>query len=116
MSTITIDRIRVYAYHGVFEVEQKIGQWYEVSLLISCDTSLAEQTDDIAGTIDYSVINNIVIDKMQIKSKLIEHVGARITNAIKNKFPQITNGTLTIVKLNPPVKGVLNSVKIELSF
>lgn len=116
MSTIIIDCIRVYAYHGFFDVEQKIGQWYEVSLSINCDTSLAEETDDITGTIDYSVINEIVLDQMQIKSKLIEHVGARIISSIKFKFPNICSGKLIIVKLNPPVKGVLNSVKIELSF
>jgi dihydroneopterin aldolase len=40
---------------------------------------------------------------MAVSSKLLEHVGGRIANRIKNEFPQITSIELTIDKENPPM-------------
>ena len=116
MSTISINGIRIYAFHGFFEVEQKIGQWYEVTVHFSLDSSIAEEKDELSGTVDYSIINELVLEQMTIKSKLIEHVGRRIITQIKRAYPNITKGTLSILKENPPVKGTLKNITITLNF
>jgi dihydroneopterin aldolase len=112
MGLITIKGLQIYAYHGVHEVEQIVGQWYEINLILSVDFKKAEDNDDLQGTIDYSIVNEIVLSEMKIKSKLIEHVGGRIKSKIQSIFPSITSGEVSITKLNPPVKGSLYSVAI----
>lgn len=116
MGIIHLEGIKIFAYHGVFDVEQAVGQWYEISLSVTTDFAAAAKTDELTGTIDYAALNNLVHREMAIKSKLVEHVAQRIANAIKKEFPAIEKGTICISKLNPPVKGQLNSMKIELSF
>ena len=112
MSTICLNNIEVYAYHGVFEVEQKVGQWYIVNLEIEVDFSEAAINDDLKWTIDYSKVNDIIREEMAIKSKLIENVAHRISNCILETFPNIEGGTLSIAKKNPPVQGEMESVEV----
>jgi dihydroneopterin aldolase len=112
MSTICLNNIEVYAYHGVFEVEQKVGQWYTVNLEIDVDFSEAAINDDLKGTIDYSKLNDIIRKEMAIKSKLIEHVAHRIANCVLETFSNIEGGTLSIAKKNPPVQGEIESVEV----
>lgn len=112
MSTICLNNIEVYAYHGVFEVEQKVGQWYTINLEIDVDFSEAALNDDLNGTIDYSQLNNLIREEMAIKSKLIEHVANRIANRILDAFPDIESGTLSVAKQNPPVQGEMESVEV----
>ena len=112
MSTICLNNIDIYAYHGVFEVEQKVGQWYTVNLEIDVDFSEAALNDELRGTIDYSKLNDIIREEMGIKSKLIEHVANRIANRVLETFPDIESGTLSVAKKNPPVKGEMESVEI----
>ena len=112
MSTICLNNIELYAYHGVFEVEQKVGQWYTVNIEIDVDFSEAALNDELRGTIDYSKLNDIIREEMGIKSKLIEHVANRIANRVLATFPDIESGTLSVAKKNPPVKGEMESVEI----
>jgi dihydroneopterin aldolase len=116
MSTICLNNIKVYAKHGVFEVEQKVGQWYLINLEIDVDFSEAAMNDDLNGTIDYSELNRIVREEMAISSKLIEHVANRTANKILDTFPQIEEGSISIAKLNPPVDGEMESVEVVLEF
>ena len=112
MSIICLNNIEVYAYHGVFEVEQKVGQWYTVNLEIDVDFSEAAINDDLKGTIDYSKLNDIIRKEMAIKSKLIEHVAHRVANGVLETFSNIEGGTLSIAKKNPPVQGEMESVEV----
>ena len=116
MGTICLNNIKVFAHHGIYEVEQKVGQWYLVNIELDTDFTAAAQDDDLEGTVDYSVINQIVLDQMAISSKLIEHVAARIAEKILDTFPEIEEGSVGISKLNPPVKGTMESVEVVFDF
>jgi dihydroneopterin aldolase len=52
---------------------------------------------------------------MKIPSKLIEHVGQRIYNQLKNEFKSCSKLEIQIVKLCPPINGDVDSVSISLS-
>ncbi|MFT6747202.1 MAG: dihydroneopterin aldolase [Glaciecola sp.] len=116
MGLIELNGLEVYAFHGVHDIEQTVGQWYEVNLSLTVDFKKAEQNDELSGTVDYSIINDLVLAEMKIKSKLIEHVAGRIKRKIQSQFPLIKSGTISISKLNPPVKGMLDEVVVTASF
>ena len=104
-----------YAYHGHFEEEQKIGTWFSLDLTMEVDTSKAELTDELEDTVDYSAVYQVVKEQMMIPSKLLEHVGRRILNAVKDRFPDVTDAQLKIRKMNPPLGGKMDSVSLELA-
>ena len=113
MSLITIENMEFYAYHGHFEEEQKIGTWFSLDLTMEVDTSKAELSDELEDTVDYSAVYQVVKEQMMIPSKLLEHVGRRILNTIKERFPDVKNAQLKVRKMNPPLGGKMAFVSLE---
>ena len=112
MQKIIVEGIKIYAYHGCLIEESKIGCNYIVDVTMETDFSEAALTDDLTKTIDYVAVYNIVKAKMAIRSRLIEQVGQRIVNQLKNEFPAIKKIDLKISKLNPPMNGNVDRVCI----
>ena len=114
MSVITIENMEFYAYHGHFEEEQKIGTWFSIDLSMEVDTNKAELSDELEDTVDYSEVYQVVKEQMMIPSKLLEHVGRRVLNTIKERFPDVIDARLKIRKMNPPLGGKMDFVSLDL--
>ena len=82
MGIITIEGIKVYAYHGHLTEEAILGGHFIVNVWVTADTSLAEESDDLTDTVDYVKIINIVKQKMAIRSNMIERPARAIVNTI----------------------------------
>lgn len=109
---IEVNGIKLYAFHGCLEEEARIGGHYVVDVTISTDFSLAAETDDLSKTVDYVAVNAIVKEEMAIRSKLIEHVGQRIFSRIKNELNGVSELSVKITKISPPINGDVDSVAI----
>ena len=103
-----------YAYHGCFKEEQIIGTRFLVDLYLETNTEKAENSDDLADTVNYQEVYLLVKKEMEIKSKLLEHVGRRILDAIKKSYPQVISAELKISKMNPPLGGKMKNVSLTL--
>jgi dihydroneopterin aldolase len=109
---IEVNGIKLYAFHGCLEEEARIGGHYVVDVTISTDFSLAAETDDLSKTVDYVAVNAIVKEEMAIRSKLIEHVGQRIFSRIKNEMKGVSELSVKITKISPPINGDVSNVAI----
>jgi len=114
MGTITLKNIRTYSYHGCLIEEGKIGSDYSVDLEIKTDLKKSCLSDDLKDTVDYVVLNKIVVEEMAIRAHLLEHVGQRIITRIFREIPTITRILLAVSKLNPPIGGDVEAVTITL--
>ncbi len=114
MGTITLKNIRTYSYHGCLIEEGKIGSDYSVDLEIKTDLKKSCLSDDLKDTVDYVVLNKIVVEEMAIRAHLLEHVGQRIITRIFKEIPTITRILLAVSKLNPPIGGDVEAVTITL--
>jgi dihydroneopterin aldolase len=110
--TIEVNGIKVYAFHGCLEEEGKIGGNYLVDVMLNTNFSIAAKNDDLTQTIDYVDINKIVCEEMAIRSKLIEHVGQRIINRIKQEIKNIDFIKIKVTKICPPINGDVDNVAI----
>lgn len=104
-TSIQIENIRFYAYHGVLEQEQIVGNHFSVSVLLEADIAEATETDELDATISYADVCDIVKEEMTIPSKLLEHVAGRIYRKLKSSFSRITALEVKVYKLNPPGCG-----------
>ena len=116
LAEISVNRIKVYAYHGVSPQERTVGAdfYVTVSALVEVEAS-AWQDDQLEGTADYSRFVSIVRREMAVPSNLLEHVASRIASAVLAECSSVQKVCVTIEKENPPL-GVLCdgvSVKIE---
>jgi 7,8-dihydroneopterin aldolase/epimerase/oxygenase len=114
MAKIHLEGMEFYAYHGCFHEEQLIGTHFLIDMVLSCNISGAETSDRLSETINYQDVYRIVSDEMEEKSHLIEHVGRRISDAVKQAFPQIDAIEIKIAKLHPPLGGKVKQVAITL--
>ncbi len=114
MSTISIEGMEFFAYHGCFAEEQIIGTKFKIDLFLEVNTSKAEISDDLHDTVNYQTVYELIKAEMKIKSKLLESVGKRILDKIKLTFPEVEKSKIKIRKLNPPLGGKMEFVSIEL--
>jgi dihydroneopterin aldolase len=112
MHKIIVEGIAIYAYHGCLEEEGKIGCNYLVDVTMQTDFTEAAATDDLAKTIDYVMVYNIVKKQMAIRSKLIEQVGQRVITELKKTFISLQQVSVKVTKLNPPMNGDVQRVSI----
>lgn len=116
MSIISIEGMEFFAYHGCFKEEQLIGTKFNVDIFLTVNTTKAELSDSLQDTVNYQEVFQLVKKEMETTSKLLEHVGNRILNGLKNKFPQIEKATLKIRKMNPPLGGKMDFVSVTLNY
>ena len=114
MGVIKLKNIRTFSYHGCLLEEGKIGSDYSANLEVKTDLRKSCISDDLKDTVDYVLLNTIVVEEMAIRSHLLEHVGHRIVSRIFKEIPSISRINLAVSKLNPPIGGDVEAVTIEL--
>lgn len=123
--TIEIDRMRLYAFHGVMEQETRVGNFFEVSASLTYPVTICSALhsqnpealpvdDELANTVNYAEVAEIIKQEMSTPSKLLEHVAARIRAAILSRYPIITSGHLKVAKITPPIGAQMRSASITL--
>ena len=108
MHQLILSGIECYAHHGCLSQETVIGGRYRVDITFYADLSIAANSDNLTQTIDYVEVNEMVKTQMAIPSKLIEHVGSRIAQKMKERFTICSKIKVALTKYNPPVKGFIS--------
>lgn len=115
LGIIKVENIRVYANHGCLKEETKIGSDYRVDLKVKADLQKSAQSDALVDTVDYVLLNKIVVEEMAISSALLESVAKRIIDRIFAENKLVTVATVALSKMNPPIGGDVEMVTIEIS-
>jgi len=113
-SYVFVDGMKMHAYHGVLPQERLTGNDYTVSVRAGYDVRLATESDDVADTLNYAAIYEVVRCEMGVSSQLVEHVAARIGKSLFRRFPDISSLDITIVKHNPPMGADCSGAGVEL--
>lgn len=113
-SYIFLKNIRCYAYHGVSPQENLIGNEYSIDLTLKVNISKAAQSDEVADTVNYAEVHNVVKAEMAVPSKLLEHAAARIIQKLFDTFVTIKEAELRLSKRNPPMEADIDAAGIEL--
>jgi dihydroneopterin aldolase len=102
-TTICINHLQLYAFHGVLQQEHSVGNHYNIDCKITVDVSRAMQTDEVADTINYAEAVEMISDIMKRPAHLLEFVAGRIIDALQERWPNIQHIDLCINKENPPI-------------
>lgn len=114
-SRIFINDIILHAQHGVLPQEQLTGNDYKISVSLDYDISKAINTDNVADTINYAEVYEVIKEEMITPSKLIEHVAGRIAQRLLTQYPSVAAITLSITKLNPPMGAQCQGAGVEIT-
>ena len=113
-SYIVLKEVRFHAFHGVMPQERKVGADFLLSLRLGYDISKAMQTDDVADTLNYAEVYQLIKQEMEQPSALLEHVAGRIAQTLMQQFPAVKSIDLTLTKQNPPMGADCQGAGVEL--
>ena len=114
-SVVSIESLRLHAYHGVMEQERQVGADFLVTLRVHYNICKAMATDDVADTLDYGELCQVVEAAMAQPSNLLEHAAGRIATSVFDRFPLATALDLKLTKVNPPMGADCDGASIDIS-
>lgn len=110
MGKIALEGMKFYAYHGVYEEEQIIGNHFILDIFI--ETSYGNN-DDLQDTINYETVYLVCQAEMKNRVRLLETLTENIIHSLKHQFNSIQEVTIKIKKLNPIPGHQVASASIE---
>lgn len=98
-----IDRLRLYAFHGVMEQERLVGNTFEVSVSVSYPYPSDEDISSGTRLVDYGELTEMVKEDMGLREPYLEQVVGRIKSNICRRWPFVVHGMVKVAKLTPPI-------------
>ena len=105
MITIRLANLQFKAFHGIHEEEKILGNLY----IIDAAAEIHEEPEvihSINKTVNYEDMYNIIRERMNVPTPLLETIVMDIGNEFHREYPEIRAINISIRKMNPPVEGM----------
>jgi dihydroneopterin aldolase len=112
--TVALKDVKCFAQHGYYPEEQLIGNHFVVDL----ETEFTPQgfDDELAQTVNYEDLNNIILEEMKQTQKLLETVLKNIISKVIELYPFVDTVQVSMKKLNPPMPGQIGHSFVKLTY
>ena len=115
LDKIAIEGLEVFANHGVFPEENKLGQKFVVSVTLYTDTRRAGETDDLSASIHYGEAAHAIDEFMRVHTfKLIETAAESVAVMLLDRYPGAYGVRVKLEKPWAPVGLPLRTVSVEI--
>ena len=111
---VSLEGMEFYAFHGFYVEEREKGNDFVVDVYVTTDFSIASETDELEGTVNYETIYAITKEEMEVPTKLLERVAQRILQRLFDAFESTSAIEISVAKKNPPVGGNVNQSRITM--
>ncbi len=108
---INVKGLRLYAYHGVHPEENKLGQEFEIDLVLSVvrPSTMDDRLDHVLSYWDaMTTIKKVFTGKT---FKLLENAAQTILESL-SEYPQIKHAEINLKKLTPPIPVTVDFVGV----
>ena len=113
---IKITDLEVFANHGVFPEENKLGQKFLISAVLYTDTRKAGKTDDLTASIHYGEVSAFITKYMKEHTyQLLERVTETLAEEMLKSISGLCKIDLEIKKPWAPVGLPLKTVSVKIS-
>lgn len=111
---ICLEGLEFHAFHGVYPHERESGNWFEVDITVETEILEGSIDDNLARTVNYETLYEIVKDEMEKPSKLLETVAEQIVQRVMNDLPEVAEVEIKLAKINPPIGGKCKRASVSL--
>ena len=114
--TIYVHNLELVGHHGVYDEERRDGRRFAIDVAVNVpSTRDAGASDDLADTVDYTRIAQIVVEVGEGRSRmLVETLAETMCERIFEACPPVTSITLRIRKFATGVPGNPEWVGVEI--
>lgn len=112
MLTIQLQNLKFKAYHGLYEEEKILSNWFVVNATVkyNADNKVIDRIED---TINYENIFCIIKQRMSVPTELLETLAMQITEDVLDEFSQVGEVEISIAKQNPPIEKFIGNVVVS---
>lgn len=115
MDEIRIEKLEVYAYHGVFPEENRRGQTFVINAVLYTCIRKAALEDDLSLSTHYGEVCEFMHHFMKEHTfKMIETVAENMAEAVLLSFPNLHGIELEIKKPEAPIPLPFESVSVKI--
>ena len=114
-TTVKVENLKIYAFHGCMKEEKVIGSDYIVNITAICFVNKEVFQDVINGTVDYVDLARIAKEEMSIRAKLLEVVVKRIIDRSFEEIKVLNKISVTVSKINPPINADVKAVSVTMA-
>lgn len=116
MDKITIDKLEIFANHGVYSEENVLGQKFIISVVLYTSTRKAGVTDELSFSVNYGEVSHFIQKYMTEHTwKLLECAAEHLAQAILLEYPLVKKLDLEIQKPWAPIALPLNTVSVKIT-
>ncbi|MDY3016659.1 MAG: 2-amino-4-hydroxy-6-hydroxymethyldihydropteridine diphosphokinase [Blautia sp.] len=116
MDKITIDKLEIFANHGVYPEENVLGQKFIISVVLYTSTRKASVTDELSFSVNYGEVSHFIRKYMTEHTwKLLECAAEHLAQAILLEYPLVKKLDLEIQKPWAPIGLPLNTVSVKIT-
>lgn len=110
--SIELKELRFTANHGFYPEEQKMGNEFEVNLIVSF-IPVSGTITGLGDTIDYTQLFELVKREMSHPRHLLETLVMEISESIHLTFPQIKKVEVSVKKLHVPIVKFRGNIAVS---
>ena len=116
MDKIIIDKLEIFANHGVYPEENVLGQKFIISVVLYTSTRKAGVTDELSFSVNYGEVSHFIRKYMTEHTwKLLECAAEHLAQAILLEYPLVKKLDLEIQKPWAPIALPLNTVSVKIT-
>ena len=113
--SLVLSHLRFHGRHGVLPEERARGQEFDVTVRLELPLAEAGRTDDLARTVDYRAVHEVVRGVIEGPPRqLVESLAETIAAELLRTFAPVEAVELEVVKLRPPVKFVSDGLAVRI--
>ena len=115
LDRITISGLRVPAHIGVTDAERERPQELVIDVELEVDLTAAEDSDDLADTIDYDRLTTDVATLVrESRVKLLETLAGRLASHARS-FSGVQRVSVAVWKESPPVSEDVGPIAVRIT-
>jgi dihydroneopterin aldolase len=116
MINVALHGAEFFGKHGFYPEEQLLGSKFVVDISVDFEPQGDLHHDKLADTVNYEHLYELTFQQMQHPRKLIETLCQAIIEDIIKQYSYVSVVSVTIKKLNPPMKGKVAYSSVTITY
>jgi dihydroneopterin aldolase len=114
--TVFVSSLALHAYHGVMQHEAKVGQTFQLDLVLDIDLAEASRSDKLAHTVGYDQVVEVASAAFCTRRyRLVEAAAGAVAEAVLDRFPTVANVRVTVHKPHAPIAATFADVGVTIA-
>jgi dihydroneopterin aldolase len=114
--TVFVAGLALHAYHGVMQHEAKVGQTFQLDLVLDIDLTGASRSDKLADTVGYDQVVDVASSAFCARRyRLVEAAAGAVAEAVLDRFPTVLSVRVTVHKPHAPIAATFADVGVTIA-